>query len=116
LNNGVEVNGIGTFANLNNIYVRNHPKVGMMAYSGSTLTAKHCEIEKNQFGVQAGLPDTGRESGGTIVLESSVVQNNSGYGAISCAGSVINLTGNKFQNGRYDYLQQNGGVIRNVGR
>jgi Right handed beta helix region len=115
LNNGVEVKGIGTFANLNNIYVRNHPQVGIMAHSGATLTAKHCTIEKNQFGVQAGLPDAGRESGGTIVLESSVVQNNGAYGAISCAGSVINLTGNRFQNGRSDFLRELGGIIRNVG-
>jgi hypothetical protein len=115
LNDGIDVGGIGSAATLNNIYVRNHPKVGMMAYSGGTITAKHCTIEKNQYGIQAGLPDTGRESGGTIFIESSVVQNNSAYGAISCAGSVINLTGNRFQNGRYDYLRQAGGIIRNVG-
>jgi hypothetical protein len=115
LSNGVEVSGAGSSATVSNIYVRNHPKVGMMAYLGGTITSKHCTIEKNQYGIQAGLPDTGRESGGTIFLESSLVQNNSAYGAISCAGSVINLTGNRFQNGRYDYLRQAGGVIRNVG-
>jgi len=115
VSDGVDVGGNGSVATVNNIYVRNHPKVGMMAYSGGMLTAKHCTIEKNQFGIQAGLPDTGREFGGTIFLESSVVQNNNGYGAISCAGSVINLTGNRFQNGRYDYLRQAGGTIRNVG-
>jgi hypothetical protein len=115
LNDGVEVTGSGSAAALNNIYLRNNAKVGIMAYSGGTITAKHCTIEKNQFGIQAGLPDTGRESGGTIFLESSVVQNSSGYGAISCAGSVINLTGNRFQNGRYDYLREAGGAIRNVG-
>jgi hypothetical protein len=115
LNDGVEVTGSGSAAAVNNIYLRNNAKVGIMAYSGGTITAKHCTVEKNQFGIQAGLPDTGRESGGTIFLESSVVQNNSGYGAISCAGSVINLTGNRFQNGRYDYLRQAGGAIRNVG-
>jgi Right handed beta helix region len=116
LSDGIDVAGIGSAAAVNNIYVRNHSKVGMMAYSGGTITAKHCTVERNQFGIQAGLPDTGRESGGTIFLESSVVQNNSGYGAISCAGSVINLTGNRFQNGRYDYLREAGGVIRNVGK
>ncbi len=114
-NAGFEVLGSGTVATLNNLYVRNHPISGMMAYSGGMITAKHCTIEKNQFGVQAGLPDRGRESGGTIYLESCVVQNNSGYGAISCAGSVINLAGNRFQNGRSDYLRESGGVIRNVG-
>ena len=97
------------------MYVRNQLKAGMMAYTGGMITARHCTIEKNQIGVQAGLPDTGRESGGMILLASCVVQNNNGYGAISCPGSVINLTGNKFQNGRYDYLRQSGGVIRNVG-
>jgi hypothetical protein len=114
-NAGVEVSGSGSAATLNNIYVRNHPKTGMMSYTGGMITAKHCTIEKNQFGVQAGLPDTGRESGGTIFLESCVVQSNTGYGAISCAGSVINLSGNRFQNGRSDYLRESGGIIRNVG-
>jgi hypothetical protein len=114
-NAGVEVGGNGSVATLNNIYVRNHPKSGVMAYSGGMITARHCTIERNQFGVQAGLPDTGRESGGTIFLESCVVQTNTGYGAISCAGSVINLSGNRFQNGRNDYLRESGGIIRNVG-
>jgi hypothetical protein len=114
-NHGVEVSGNGSAATVSNMYVRNQLKTGMMAYTGGTITARHCTIEKNQIGVQAGLPDTGRESGGSILLESCVVQNNNGYGAISCAGSVIDLTGNRFQNGRYDYLRQSGGIIRNVG-
>jgi hypothetical protein len=114
-NHGVEVSGNGSVATVNNVYVRNQLKTGMMAYTGGLITARHCTIEKNQIGVQAGLPDTGRESAGSILLESCVVQNNNGYGAISCAGSVINLTGNRFQNGRYDYLRQSGGSFRNVG-
>ncbi len=112
---GVDVGGDGSVATVTNIFVRNHPKVGMMAYSGGSITAKRCTIEKNQFGIQAGLPDKGREFGGAITLESSVVQDNNGYGAISCAGSVINLTGNRFQNGRHDYIREAGGIIRNVG-
>jgi Right handed beta helix region len=114
-NHGLEVSGNGSVATVNNVYVRNQLKVGMIAYTGGMITARHCTIEKNQIGVQAGLPDTGRDSAGTILLESCVVQNNNGYGAISCAGSVINLTGNRFQNGRYDYLRQSGGSFRNVG-
>jgi Right handed beta helix region len=114
-NHGLEVSGNGSAATVNNVYLRNQLKAGMMAYNGGMITARHCSIEKNQIGVQAGLPETGRESAGTILLESCVVQNNNGYGAISCAGSVINLTGNRFQNGRYDYLRQSGGSFRNVG-
>ena len=112
---GVDVGGQGSVATVTNIFVRNHPKVGILAYSGGSITARHCTVEKNQYGVQAGLSEKGREFGGTIVLESSVVQNNSGYGAISCAGSIINMAGNKFQNGRNDYLRLSGGIIRNVG-
>ena len=112
---GIDVGGDGSVATVTNVFVRNHPKVGMMAYSGASLTAKHCTIEKNQYGLQAGVPDKGREFGGTISLEASVVQNNYGYGAISCAGSTINLAGNRFQNGRNDYLREAGGVIRNTG-
>ena len=112
---GIDVGGEGSVAAMTNLFVRNHSKVGMLAYSRGSITAKRCTIEKNQFGIQAGLPDKGKEFGGTIVLESSVVQNNNGYGAISCAGSTINLTGNRFQNGRNDYLRQAGGIIRNVG-
>jgi Right handed beta helix region len=112
---GVEVSGNGSAATVNNTYLRNQSKSGMMAYNGGMITARHCTIEKNQIGVQAGLPENGRESGATILLESCVVQNNNSYGAISSAGSVINLTGNRFQNGRYDYLRQTGGSFRNVG-
>ena len=109
---GIDVGGQGSIGTLTNIFVRNHPKVGILAYSGGSITVKRCTIEKNQYGIQAGLSEKGREFGGSIVLESSAVQNNTGYGAISCAGSIINLSGNKFQNGRNDYLKQSGGIIR----
>ncbi len=113
LTDGLDALGEGTVATMTNIFVRNHPQVGIMAYSGGSITVKRCTIEKNQFGIQAGLPDKGREFGGTIAIESSAVQNNSGYGAISCAGSTINLAGNNFQNGRNNYLREAGGIIRN---
>jgi hypothetical protein len=112
---GVDVDGEGSIAKITNIFVRNHPKVGIMAYSGGSVTAKRCTIEKNQFGLQAGIPNKGPEFGGAIALETSIVQDNIGYGAISCAGSVISLTGNRFQNGRHDYFRESGGIIRNVG-
>jgi hypothetical protein len=110
--NGVEVAGTGSAVAVNYTSVRNHPDVGLYAYRGGTITARHCLIEKNRTGIQAGIADTGRASAGTILLESSTVQNNIGYGAISCSGSVINFNANNFKNGRYDYLEQSGGVIR----
>jgi hypothetical protein len=110
--NGVEVAGIGSAGAVNYTSIRNHPDVGLYAYRGGTITVRHCLIEKNRTGIQAGIADAGRESAGTILLESSTVQNNSGYGAISCSGSVINFNANIFKNGRYDYLEQSGGVIR----
>ena len=63
-NHGVEVSGNGSVATVNNMYVRNQLKAGMMAYTGGMITARHCTIEKNQIGVQAGLPENGRESAG----------------------------------------------------
>ena len=113
LTDGVDAVGEGSSAAMTNLFVRSHPQVGALAYSGGFITVKRCTIEKNQFGVQAGLPDKGREFGGTMVLESSAVQNNTGYGAISCAGSTISLAGNNFQNGRNNYLREAGGIIRN---
>jgi Right handed beta helix region len=116
LNDGLEVAGIGSATAMKDVLVRNHPEVGLMAARGGTITAKHCMIEKNQIGIQAGLLNTGSESGGIMLLESSTVQNNSGHGAISYAGSVINLKANIFKNGRYDYLEQAGGVIKTAGK
>jgi hypothetical protein len=115
LNNGLETDGIGSAAVMNKVPVRNQPEVGLMATTGGTITANNCTIEKNQIGIQAGLPNTGSESGGTMLLESSTVQNNSGHGAISFAGSVIKLKNNTFKNG-HDYGQQAGGVIQTVGK
>jgi parallel beta-helix repeat protein len=85
---------------------------GIVVQSKSSITAKNCTIEKNQIGIQAGLPNTGSEFGGTMLLESSTVQNNIGHGAIAFAGSVINLKANTFKSERYDYLEQAGGIIR----
>ena len=80
-----------------------------MAYSGGLIKVKGCTIEKNQIGIQSGLGN-GPEFAGTIILESSIVRDNSGYGAISCAGSTITLKGATFKN-RQDFWED-GGTIR----
>jgi hypothetical protein len=111
--NGIEVNA--SVVTLTNLFVRNQGQVGIIGYSGGSVMAKRCTIEKNRIGLQAGLPNKGPESGGTITLESSLVQDNSGYGAISGAGSTISLNGNRFRNGRNDFLREAGGLIQKIG-
>jgi hypothetical protein len=107
---GIEVVGngsVGTVTNL--VLVRNQGEVGLIAYSGGLIKAKNCTIEKNQFGIQAGLAK-GPEFAGTILLESSIVRDN-GYGAISCAGSTITLSGATFKN-RQNYREDGGTIQR----
>jgi hypothetical protein len=106
---GIEVKGNGSIATVTNlVLVRNQGQVGVMAYSGGLIKVKGCTIEKNQFGIQAGL-EKGPEFAGTILLESSTVRDN-GYGAVSCKGSTITLRGATFKN-RQDFWED-GGTIR----
>jgi parallel beta helix pectate lyase-like protein len=107
---GVEVTSgsVGTVTSL--VLVRNQGQVGLMAYSGGLIKVKGCTIEKNQFGIQAGL-EKGPEFAGNILLESSIVRDNSGYGAISCAGSTITLSGATFKN-RQNFWEDGGTIHR----
>ncbi len=107
---GIEVAGngsVGTVANL--VLVRNQGQVGLLAYSGGLIKVKGCTIEKNQYGIQAGL-EKGPELAGTILLESSIVRDN-GYGAVSCAGSTITLSRATFKN-RQNYWEDGGTIQR----
>ena len=107
---GIEATGgsAGTVTNL--VLVRKQGEVGLIAYSGGLIKVKGCTIEKNQFGIQAGLAK-GREFAGTILLESSIVRDNSGYGAISCPGSTITLSGATFRN-RQNFWEDGGTIQR----
>jgi hypothetical protein len=107
---GIEVAGngsVGTVANL--VLVRNQGQVGLLAYSGGLIKVKGCTIEKNQYGIQAGL-EKGPELAGTILLESSIVRDN-GYGAVSCAGSTITSSRATFKN-RQNYWEDGGTIQR----
>jgi hypothetical protein len=107
---GIEATGgsAGTVTNL--VLVRKQGEVGLIAYSGGLIKVKGCTIEKNQFGIQAGLAK-GPEFAGTILLESSIVRDNSGYGAISCPGSTITLSGATFRN-RQNFWEDGGTIQR----
>jgi hypothetical protein len=110
--NGIEVAGSGSVATVtNSVLVRNQEQEGLLAYSGGLIKVKGCTIERNRFGIQAGLPNKGAEFGGTIILESSTVRDNTEYGAISCAGSTITLSGTKFIN-RQNLFEEDGGTIK----
>jgi Right handed beta helix region len=108
--NGIEVSGNGSVATLTNLVLVRKGQTGLIAYSGGLIKVKNCTIEKNQFGIQAGL-QKGPEFAGTILLESSIVRDNSDYGAISCAGSTITLSGATFEN-RQNFWEDGGSIQR----
>ena len=108
--NGIEVNGKGSVATVTNLVLVRKEQTGLMAYSGGLIKVKGCTIEKNQIGIQSGLGN-GPEFAGTILLESSIVRDNSGYGAISCAGSTITLSGATFKN-RQNFWEDGGSIQR----
>jgi hypothetical protein len=114
--NGVEVNGTGSRASLAKVSVLGQGGAGLMAYSGGSITGKESFIEKNRFGIQAGLPGNDPATGGTINLQSSHVQYNSDYGASSYIGSTITLLRNTFKNGKDRDYFNGGGTFTDAGR
>ncbi len=110
--NGIEVLGNATTATMTNrVLVQKQVQTGLLAYSEGLINVKDCTIESNQYGVQAGIGNKGKEFGGTIILESSTVQNNSAYGALSFAGSTITLKQSNFKNNQQDFWL-GGGIIQ----
>jgi hypothetical protein len=77
----------------------------------ATLTASDCLVEGNEYGVQAGIPNT-QNSAGTITLERCIVRSNRYWGVGAIGRSTILLRGVSFANQPQNTYKESGASIR----